>query len=171
MLLLLRVVFLWSIISVHVVGGAALFRRLFPKESPWFGFLVPCLALVLLMNFIEHVVAVPTLLWLMPFTVVGSIWAIFYPGLNWKSLRWPTFIFLVAFTFTLAQRALAPGIPSLRDGVGDLGVMASFCLGDKVPPPFSWYPALPLSHYYGSAITARRFSLVFWGPTLVPAST
>jgi hypothetical protein len=147
-MLLIRAILLWSIISLYVVGGAAVFRRFFPKESPWFGFIVPSLALVIIMNFIEHMVAVPSLLWLLPFTTLGFIWAIFHPEVNWKGFRLPTGIFLASFAFTLTQRALRPDILGVRDGIPDLGLMASFCLGAKVPPPISWYPDLPLSHYY-----------------------
>ena len=45
-MLLLRAVLLWSLVSLHVVGGAAVFRRFFPRESPWWGFFLPSLALV-----------------------------------------------------------------------------------------------------------------------------
>jgi len=38
-MLLLRALLLWSLVSLHVVGGAAVFRRLFPSESPWYGLL------------------------------------------------------------------------------------------------------------------------------------
>ncbi len=147
-MLLIRALLLWSVISIHVVGGSVIFRHLFPKESPWFGFLVPGLTLVLLINFIEHMVAFPSLLGLLPFSLSASIWFIFHPATNWKGLRLPTGIFLASFAFTLTLRALKPDICDVRDGIPDLGLMASFCLGEKVPPPISWDPDLPLSHYY-----------------------
>ena len=56
-MLLLRALLLWALVSVHVVGGAMLFRRLFAGESAWFGFIVPALAFCLGLNFIEHFVA------------------------------------------------------------------------------------------------------------------
>ena len=147
-MLLIRALLLWSIISLHVVGGAAIFRRLFPRESPWVGFFVPALALVIIMHFIEHMVAVPSLLGLLPFTISACIWFLFHPATNWKGLRLPAGIFLAAFAFTLAQRALRPDLTAVRDAIPDLGLMASFCLGDKVPPPISWASDLPLSRYY-----------------------
>jgi Uncharacterized membrane protein (DUF2298) len=147
-MLLIRAILLWSIISLHVVGGAAVFRLLFPKESAWLGFVVPSLALVVVMNFIEHLVAVPTLLWLLPFTTLGSIWCLLHPKLNWKGLHLPMGIFLGSFAFTLFLRALKPTIIGVSDGIPDLGVMSSFLMGEKVPPPLSWDPDLPLSRYY-----------------------
>jgi len=53
-MLILQALFLWLIVSALMIGGAMLFHRRFPEESPWFGFIVPPLALVLLLNFIEH---------------------------------------------------------------------------------------------------------------------
>src|ERR1700682_5917602 len=113
-MLLIRALLLWSIISLHIVGGAAVFRRLFPRESPWFGFIVPGLTLVLVMNFVEHLIALPSLLWLLPFTTVGLIWAITRPQTDWKGLRLPACIFLGAFAFTLTLRSLRPDILSVR---------------------------------------------------------
>jgi hypothetical protein len=109
---------------------------------------VPALALVVLLHFIEHMVAIPSLLWLLPITTSVLIWNIFNPKLNWKGLRLPTAIFLASFAFTLTQRAFRPDLTATRDAIPDLGLMASFCFGDKVPPPISWAPDLPLSRYY-----------------------
>ena len=47
---------LWFFISSLMIGGAFAFRCFFPRESPWFGFIVPPLAFVILLNFIEHFV-------------------------------------------------------------------------------------------------------------------
>jgi hypothetical protein len=146
--LLLRAFLLWALLSLHVVGGAAVFRRFFPRESPWYGFILPGLALVLVLNFIEHLVAVPTLLWLLPFSTAGCIWALLYPRLEWRGLRLPTGIFLASFAFTLGLRALSPDIIGLRDGVVDLSLLSSFCMGEKVPPTLIWYPPLHLAQYY-----------------------
>jgi hypothetical protein len=33
-MLLIHVVILWGLVCLHVLGGAAIFRRLFPRESP-----------------------------------------------------------------------------------------------------------------------------------------
>ena len=147
-MLLLRALLLWAIISLHVVGGACLFRRLFPRESPWFGLIVPSLALVAVMNFIEHLVAVPTLLGLLPFSSVGCLAALWVQKQDWRVLALPVGIFLCAFAFTLSLRALRPDIISVRDGVVDLSLLASFCMGEKLPPPLIWYSPVPLSHYY-----------------------
>ena len=134
-MLLLRAILLWSVISVHVVGGAVLFRRLFPRESVWFGFIVPALALVSILNFIEHTVAMPSLSGLLPFTTLGCLWALLQLRRHWRQLRLPIGLFLVTFACTLTLRALRPDIVSRRDGTIDLSLMASFCMGQKVPPP------------------------------------
>lgn len=163
-MLIIRALLLWSIISLHVVGGAAVFRRLFPRESPWFGFLIPGLALVLAMNFIEHLVAIPSLLWLLPFTTLGFIWALAHPKTDWKGLLLPTCIFLGSFAFTLTLRCLRPDILAVRDGVPDLCLMSCFCMGEKVPPTLIWCPPFHLSQYYvlghyAMSIVTRLFGL------------
>ena len=147
-MLLLRTLLLWSIISLHVVGGAVLFRRWFPRESPWFGFLVPGVALVVLLNFIEHLVALPSLLWLLPYSALGCLWALTQARESWKDLRLPAGIFLASFAFTLTLRCLRPDISGVRDGTVDLSLLASFCQGEKLPPTLVWYPPLHLSQYY-----------------------
>jgi len=147
-MLLLRVCLFWFLISLHVVGGAALFRRLFPRESPWFGFIVPALALVLLLNFVEHCVAFTSLLWLLPFTAIGSICAILDPETRWKGLRLPTGIFLVAFACTLTLRALKPSILNVSSGNYDMTLISSFCMGHRLPAAYSWFPPYTLGQYY-----------------------
>jgi hypothetical protein len=67
---------LWCLVCVHIVGAACLFSRLFRRESPWFGFVLPALALVLVMNFIEHGVGFSTLRWALPVTFLGLLWTI-----------------------------------------------------------------------------------------------
>jgi len=115
-MLLLRALLLWSLVSLHVVGGAAVFRRLFPSESPWYGFIVPGLAVVLTFNFIEHLVAVPTMVWLLPLTSLGFLWFLLRPQMNWKGLGLPTGIFLGSFAFTLTLRCLRPDLHTARAG-------------------------------------------------------
>ena len=163
-MLLIRDFLLWAVVSLHVLGGAAAFRRLFPRESPWFGFVVPALALVLIANFVEHLVALPSLLWLLPLTTVFCLWHLLSPNLRWKGFGLPAGLFLAGFAFTLLLRALEPNIPGMRDGMVDLGMASSFCLGSKVPPPIAWDPDLPLVHYYtlshyGLSVLTRLFGL------------
>ena len=75
-MLLLRAVLLEILVCFHVVGAAVLFRRLFPRESPWLAFIVPTLFVMSLFNFIEHYIALPNLGWLLPFTLGGLGWAV-----------------------------------------------------------------------------------------------
>ena len=145
---LLVIGFYWLLLSIHVVGGAVWFRRFFPRESPWFGFIIPALVLIVVLNFIEHCIGMPTLIWLLPFSLIACISVMLDPDTKWKGLRLPTGIFLVAFAFTLFLRALKPNIFAVSSGNYDLPVIASFCMGEKVPPSFCWFPPYNLGQYY-----------------------
>ena len=70
---ILQAFILWVIVSTLIIGGAMIFHRLYPEESPWFGFIVPPLAVVIFFNFIEHLVALPSLLFLLPVALVGLV--------------------------------------------------------------------------------------------------
>ena len=70
-MLLLRVAFLEFALCAHVIGAAILFRRWFPRESPWFSLLLPILFLLSVLNFIEHFIPLPNLGWLLPVTLGG----------------------------------------------------------------------------------------------------
>ena len=53
---------------------------------------------------------------------------------------------------------------SKRDGALDLSLIASFCMGQKIPPPLVLYPPVSLSHYYafghyGASVLTRLFAL------------
>jgi hypothetical protein len=147
-MLILRVLLVWTMVSVHVVGGAALFRRLFPRESPWFGFIVPALALVVGLNFIEHGIAIPTLQWLLPITFGVCLWQMVSRKTSWSLLWFPTVIFLASFSFTLFLRCLTPDIARVRDGVIDLHFISDFCMGQTLPPESTWVSGLKLQYYY-----------------------
>ena len=125
-MLLLRFCLLWGLVAVHVLGGAILFRRLCPRESPWFGFIVPAMAIVLGLNLLEHAVGFPSLRGLLPFTFLGSLWLIIFRRTNWR-LRggsgslirmveasvWGAStrsIFSIAFRRTLCTRAVGCGV-------------------------------------------------------------
>jgi len=56
-MLILKDLLLWALVLVHVVGMAFLFRRIFPRDSRWLGFVFPEVLFVLLGNFVEHHVA------------------------------------------------------------------------------------------------------------------
>jgi hypothetical protein len=161
---LLRICLLWGLVSIHVIGGAVLFRRLFPRESPWFGFIVPGLALVVALNFIEHGVGLPTLRWMLPFTFLGSLWLIVSPKTRWRFLRLPTIVFLASFAFTLFLKSLRPDIAPVRDGILDLSLIGDFCMGQSLPPVSTWLPPFRLLYYYdfqhyAASVLIRLFGL------------
>jgi hypothetical protein len=148
MILAIRVVLLWLVISVNILGGALLFKRCFPRESPWLGFILPEMALIILLNFIEHVVPVPTLVWLLPLGTVGSLWLFVDSRTKWRGIYLPAAIFLGMFTFTLGVRAFHPDIVDSRDGCADIAVIANYLSGETVPPTESWFPPAKSAQYY-----------------------
>jgi len=163
-MLLLRAVLLELLVCFHVIGGAVLFRRLFPRESPWLAFIVPILIVMSALNFIEHFIALPNLGWLLPFTLVGLLWAMARPGYSWEGLRLPSILFVVVFTWDLFIMCQNPSITCNTEGVADMARVLDFCLGNKLPPIDTWCP--PYDHggyysfqHYGASILKRLFSL------------
>jgi hypothetical protein len=163
-MLLLRAALLEILVCIHVVGAAVLFRRLFPRESPWLAFLVPTLMVMSGFNFIEHFIALPQLGWLLPFTLGGLLWAVARPGYSWEGLRLPAILFVVVFTWDFFIRCLNPSITCNTEGVADMARMVDFCLGGKLPAVDSWCP--PYDHggyysfqHYGASLLKRLFSL------------
>ena len=162
--LLLRAIFLDLLVCLHVVGAASVFRRLFPRENAWFGYLVPILFPLMALNFIEHYVAVPHLGWLLPLTTGGLLWSLIQPGVDWKGFRLPTFLFIATFTFTLFVRCLAPDIPNFTEGIGNMTRILNYSLGGTLPPIDCWLPPYDYGSYYsfqqyGAAILERLFTV------------
>jgi hypothetical protein len=164
-MLLLRALLLGGLIVFLVAGAAVLFRRFFPRENPWLAFLVPPLALVLVLNFIEHFVALPYLGWLLPVVAAAAIWAVWKtPRELWRDLQLPAAIFTATVAFVLAIKSLHPMITNITEGVADLNRILDFCLGDKLPPTDGFLP--PYTHqwyytfqHYGASVVKRLFVL------------
>ncbi len=144
----LRVFLLWGLVSVHVVGAAFLFRRLFPRESRWLAFVIPEIVAVLACNFVEHHVALTALRLLLPVTTIGSIVLMAGPKAPWRIMRLPVCLFLTAFAFPLAIRAFRPDIVDSRDGIYDLGIISNFMFGQTLPVEATWLPPVKLLYYY-----------------------
>ncbi len=145
---MLQALILWLFISGLTVGGALAFHRLFPLESPWFGFFVPALALVVLMNFLEHFVALPNLLLLFPVLVALVGWFLLRPGLSYRPVVLPAAVFLASFAFTYLIRCLQPDILTSSDGLSDLNKINNFCQGGTLPPIDTWLPPYHYIWYY-----------------------
>jgi uncharacterized protein DUF2298 len=163
-MLLLRVVFFELLICLHVIGAAALFRRFFPRESPWFGFIVPIFLPIAALNFIEHFVALPNLGWLLPITTAGMIWALVKPGFSWDGLRFPSILFIITFSFMLLMRCTRPDVVVYTEGAVDLTRILNYSMGEKVPPIDSWMPPYDSGTYYsfqhyGASLLKRLFSV------------
>ena len=164
MLLILQVLLLWLIVSALMVGGAMLFHRFFPDDSPWLGFIVPPLALVAVFNFIEHLVAVPSLLILLPILLGATLWMAVIGKFFKTVLVLPTAVFLVCFALTYAVRCMEPDIMYTSDGVSDLNMINNFLQGQTIPPPDTWMPPFRLVSYYdlqhyAASIAARLLSV------------
>ena len=147
-MLILQALLLWLIVSALMVGGAMLFHHFFPDESPWFGFLVPPLALVLLLNFIEHLVALPSLLILLPVFLGGTVWMAVAGRFFQPALILPTSVFLASFAFTFLVRCMQADISFTSDGISDLNMINNFLQGQAIPPPDTWLPPLRFEWYY-----------------------
>jgi hypothetical protein len=163
-MLLLRAALLEFLVCFHVIGAAVLFRRLFPRESPWLAFILPTLAVMAVFNFLEHFIALPELGWLLPFSIGGLLWSLARPGYSWEGLRLPTFLFLVVFTWAFGLKCLNPEITCNTEGVADMARVVDFLLGNKLPPVDTWCP--PYDHggyytfqHYGASLLTRLFSL------------
>jgi hypothetical protein len=147
-MLILQAFFLWAIISTLMVGGAMIFHRLLPNESPWFGFIVPPLALVVLLNFIEHLVALPVLLYLLPIFLGAIVWLAVSRRLLKQPLLLPSIVFLLSFAFTFGIRCLQPNIDYTSDGISDLNMVNNFSQGQTLPPTDTWMPPFHFEWYY-----------------------
>ena len=144
----IQATFLWLFISCLMIGGAFAFRYFFPRESPWFGFIVPPLAFVIVLNFIEHFVALPTLLPLVIPLVAVLAWLAAKPGYSKQELLLPSLVFLGAFAFTFGIRCLQPDIVPTSDGLADLNKINNYCQGETLPPIDTWLPPYKYEWYY-----------------------
>jgi len=162
-MLLLRVAFLEFALCAHVIGAAILFRRWFPRESPWLCFLLPILILLSALNFIEHFIALPNLGWLLPITLGGSIWLMLKSGDARKELQFPAILFVSVFTFIFVLRCDGPVISNADEGVSNLTRILNYSLGGTLPqidcflPPYDYGMYYSFQHY-GAAILKRLFS-------------
>lgn len=162
-MLLIRVAFLDFLVCFHVIGAAVLFRRLFPRESPWLGYAVPVLLFLIVLNFIEHFIPLPNLGWLLPLGVGGFCWVFFKPGYSWDGLKFPTILFLILFNFMLALRCVSPDISNVNEGVSNLTRILNYCVGGTLPqvdcflPPYDYGIYYSFQHY-GAAVLKRLFS-------------
>lgn len=147
-----------------MIGGALAFHRLYPQESPWFGFIIPPLALVILINFIEHFVALPNLLLLWP-VLAGLIVWLARPAALWKTeFLLPSLIFLGSFAFTFGIRCIDPNITNGSDGLSDLNKINNYCQGDVLPPTDTWLEPFRYQWYYSlqhyaASVIKRLFDL------------
>jgi hypothetical protein len=163
-MLILRALFLEFLLCFHVIGAAVLFRRLYPKESPWICFLVPPLALVTVLNFLEHYIPMQNLGWLLPLILGGLFWAMVKPGYSWEGLRFPAILFVVIFTFVFLLKCLSPTIPNFTEGIFNMTRILNYTLSTTLPPKDCWLPPYDYGAYYtfqhyGASLLKRLFSV------------
>jgi hypothetical protein len=164
-MLLLRALLLGGLIVFQVGGAAVLFRRFLPRESPWLAFLVPALALIILLNCIEHYIPLPWLGLLLPVLMGAAIWALWTtPRELLRDLRLPFAIFTTTYVFVLAVKSVKPMILNITEGVADLNRILDFCFGDRLPPIDGFLP--PYTHqwyytfqHYGASVVKRLYFL------------
>jgi hypothetical protein len=161
---LLRVLFFEFAMCVNVVGAAVLFRRLFPRESPWFCFVFPILILLSALDFIEHFVALTNLGWLLPFLIGGLVWTMVKPGFSWEGLRFPTVLFLILFSVIFGLRSTAPEITNISEAISDLVRVLNYSLGTTLPQIDSFLPTCHDDTYYSfqhyaASIVKRLFAV------------
>jgi hypothetical protein len=145
----IRVALLALLVCLHVTGGVVLFRRWFPRESPWWGLFLPALTLVALLNFLEHGFALTRLYWLLPLSSAGLVWVLGRTGRSWRAVRLPCLLFLGVFAFTLGIKCLQPDINFYyTEGMTDMTRILDFSFGDKLPATDSWLPPYPHTGYY-----------------------
>jgi hypothetical protein len=159
----LRDVLLFGLVALHLTGGAILFRRIFPRESPWLGFILPALAIALACNFIEHSIALTWLHALLPLTTLGSAWLLISPKTNRRLLWKPTVVFLVALAIPFILRCSKPVIAIARDGPEDGYLIGNFCMGGTLPPESTWLPGFKLLYYYDFSHYAASVAIRLWG--------
>lgn len=147
-MLILQALLLWLIVSALMVGGAMLFHRCYPDDSPWLGYLVPPLAFVALLDFIEHLVPLPSLLLLLPALLAAALWMAITGKFFKPALIVPTAVFLVTLAFAFLVRCLQPDIDYTSDGVSDLNMVNNFLQGQTIPPPDTWMPPFRFASYY-----------------------
>ena len=145
---LIQAFLLWFIVSTLIIGGALAFRRFFPQESPWFGFVLPPLAFIIVLNFIEHFIALPQLLLLLPILVAATGWLAAFDKGSRREFILPALIFLGSFAFTFGVRCLDPDILPSSDGLSDLNKINNYCQGGILPPIDTWMPPYHYVWYY-----------------------
>ena len=124
------------------------------------GLLILCSVLF----FVEHIVGLGSLGWVLPLSTAGSAWLIYRDRAKWKSIAEVNAWMLIGFLYTLAWRYALPNIDSNTERLPDLSFIVNYMQGVTLPPPDIWYPPYLLNHYYsfqhyGAALLGRVMML------------
>ena len=125
---------------------------------------MPPLGFVLLLNFIEHFVALPDLLILFPVLLALLGWLILSAKFSREGMLLPAVVFLAVFAFAYGIRCLQPTILPTSDGLSDLNKINNYSQGDTLPPIDTWLPPFHYVWYYSlqhyaASIVKRLFDV------------
>ncbi len=155
--------FLVALVLLNAIGIGLLVQRWVRLPfglSQAAGILTLCATLF----FIEHLVGLGRLGWLMPLTTAVSGWAVLKNLDRLKEARFAIYALLAGFFYVFAWRYSLPNIDGNTERLPDLSFVVAYMQGVRLPPPDFWYPPHNLDHYYsfqhyGAALLGRWFAL------------
>ncbi|MCX6622590.1 MAG: DUF2298 domain-containing protein, partial [Acidobacteria bacterium] len=99
--------------------------------------------------FLEHFVGLGSLTWLWPPATAASLWLI-RRDLGKVKANWhDEALFLVGFGYALAWRFCFPDLKASSEKLADLGFIANYIDGTRLPPLDRWFPPFAFDVYYG----------------------
>ncbi len=122
------------------------------------------LLVVVALFFLEHFVGLGRLAWVWPLTTAASVWVI-YSRLEELRTNWVTeALFSTGFCYAFLWRFCRPDLDASSEKLTDLGFIANYLGGSKLPPIDRWLPPFPFDVYYGlqyyaAALLGRIFAL------------
>jgi len=116
--------------------------------------------LVAIPFFVEHFRGLGMLAWLWPFTTAASVCAMVYHREVFQRHWQIEAVYLGAFAYALCWRYSFPDITQSSEKLTDLGFVANYMPGSRLPPIDRWLPPFPFDMYYamqhyGAALLAR----------------
>ncbi len=124
------------------------------------------LIVVLVLFFIEHLIGLGKIFWMLPITVILGLWMIW--NVNTKEqgkIFWQSeLVFVFAFLYGLFWRYSFPSISPSSEKITDLFFISNYYPGDTLPPLDNWNPPHLFDYYYAfqhyaAALLGRVFNL------------
>ncbi len=127
---------------------------------------VGLLIVVLVLFFMEHLIGLGKIFWMLPITVIVGLWMIWKTHTEQKSkIFWQSeLIFVFAFLYGLFWRYSFPSISPSSEKLTDLFFISNYYPGDTLPPLDNWNPPQLFDYYYAfqhyaAALLGRVFNL------------